>query len=94
MLTLIRGGGVNDYISGTDCPIDLKPSCIFKFVNCPEVYIKILTNLDLEGTLEWRGFYRQGSPKISLTGSTLRSMKVHDGSLVQIIVPGYQQSCY
>ena len=52
MLTLIRGGGVNDYISGTDCPIDLKPSCIFKFVNCPEVYIKILTNLDLEGTLE------------------------------------------
>ena len=24
----------------------------FKFVRCPEVYIKILTNLDFEGTLE------------------------------------------
>ena len=42
----------NDFISGTNCPIDLKPSFIFMFVRCSDVYIKILTKLDLEGTLE------------------------------------------
>ena len=58
-LTLIIGGGaklptanLKDYFSATECPIDLKPSCIFKFVRCLEVYIKILVNLDLGGTLE------------------------------------------
>ena len=42
----------NDNYSGTDCQINLKPSCIFKFVSCLEVYIKILIYLELEGTLE------------------------------------------
>ena len=56
MLTLIRGkwptANLNDYISATECPIDLKPSCIFKFVRCLEVYEKQLVNFDLGGTLE------------------------------------------
>ena len=43
---------LNDYCSATGCPIDLKPSCIFKFVRCPQVYEKKLINLDLGGTLE------------------------------------------
>ena len=79
------GGGkwptanLNAYFSATGCPVDLKPSCIFKFVCCLEVYEKKLINLDLGGTLE--GFYRQVSPKISLAGSSLGSMKVHEGSL-------------
>ena len=46
----------------------------------------------LEGP--WRGFYRQGSPKISLAGSIWGSMKVQEGSLVHIIVLGYPKSCY
>ena len=55
---IIRGGAkwptanLNDYFSSTECPIDLKPSCIFKFVCCLEVYEKKLTNLDHGGTLE------------------------------------------
>ena len=46
VLTLIRGGGkwpagnLNTYFSATECLIDLKPSCIFKFVLCLEVYQK------------------------------------------------------
>ena len=47
-LTLKRRGrakwptaNLNDYFSATECPIDLKPSCIFKFVRCLEVYEKI-----------------------------------------------------
>ena len=43
---------LNDYFSATECPIDLKPSCIFKFVRCLEVYEKKLVNLDRGGTLE------------------------------------------
>ena len=27
----------NNYISGINCPIDLKPSCKYKFVHRPEV---------------------------------------------------------
>ena len=55
--TLFRGGkwptaNLNDYFSATECSIDLKPSCIFKFVCCLEVYEKRLINLDLGGTLE------------------------------------------
>ena len=42
---------LNDYFFATECPIDLKPSCIFKFVHCLEVYQKMI-NLDLGGTLE------------------------------------------
>ena len=49
------GGGkwptanLNAYFSATGCPVDLKPSCIFKFV---EVYEKKLTYLDHGGTLK------------------------------------------
>ena len=43
---------LNDYFSATECAIDLKLSCIFKFVRCLEVYEKKLINLDLGGTLE------------------------------------------
>ena len=43
---------LNDYFSATVCPIDLKPSCIFTFVRCPQVYEKKLITLDLGGTLE------------------------------------------
>ena len=53
LLTLIRpAGNLNAYFSATECPIDLKPSCIFKFVCCLEVYEKRLLNLDRGGTLE------------------------------------------
>ena len=90
VLTLIIWGGakwptanLNDYFSATECPIDLKPSCIFKFVRCLEVYEKNGSIWTLEGP--WMDFYREGSPKISLTGSILGSiwgsMKVHEGSL-------------
>ena len=40
------------YISGTECPIDLKPGCKFKFLSCLEVYLRKLINLDHEGALE------------------------------------------
>ena len=43
---------INDYSSATECLIDLKPSCICKFVRCLEVYKKKGVNLDLGGTLE------------------------------------------
>ena len=43
---------LNEYYSTTECTIDLKPSCIFKFVHCLEVYEKKLINLDRGGTLE------------------------------------------
>ena len=43
-LTLIRQGGINfppkfsnDYSSGTESPIDLKPGCNFEFIRCLEV---------------------------------------------------------
>ena len=55
---IIRGGAkwptanLNDYCSATEYPIGLKPSCIFKFVRCPEVYEKKLIILDRGGTLE------------------------------------------
>ena len=69
-LTLKRRGGakwptanLNDYSSATKCPIDLKPSCIFKFARCPEVYEKKWANSDLEGTLE--GLLSSRVPKIS-----------------------------
>ena len=45
-LNLIRKGGgdkyarSNNYFSGTECHIYLKPSCLFKFVRCLEVYKK------------------------------------------------------
>ena len=45
-------GGGSKWPTATDYPIDLKPSCIFKFVRCPEVYEKRLINLDRGGTLE------------------------------------------
>ena len=47
LLTLSGGGAkwptanLNDYFSATECPIDLKPSCIFQFVNWLEVYKRI-----------------------------------------------------
>ena len=52
------GGGkwpaanLNNYFSATGCSIDLKPSCIFKFVRCLEVYKNKSINLDLGRTLE------------------------------------------
>ena len=68
------------YISGTECPIDLKPVCKFKFSCCLQVYLKKLINLDHEGALE--GLFFKGSPEICLTGSILGSilgsMMVHD----------------
>ena len=58
-LTLKRRGGakwpaanLKRYISGTECPIDLKPGCKFKFLSCLEVYLRKLINLDHEGALE------------------------------------------
>ena len=76
---IILGGGpttnLNDYFSATKYPIDLKPSCILKFVCCLQVYKKMI-NLDPGGPL---------IDNISLTGSILGSiwgsMKVHEGSL-------------
>ena len=48
------GGGANwptenqkNYISGTECPIDLKPGCKFKFVSCQEIYLKTFWNIFL-----------------------------------------------
>ena len=43
---------LNDYFSATECPIDLKPSCVFKFICCLEAYQKKSITLDLGGTLE------------------------------------------
>ena len=43
---------LNTYFSATGCPIELKPTWIFKFVCCLEVYEKKLINLDRGGTLE------------------------------------------
>ena len=40
------------YFSATECLIDLKPSCILKFVRCLDVYGKKIINLDRGGTLE------------------------------------------
>ena len=74
LLTLIIRGGakwptanLNDYFSATECPIDLKPSCIFKFVRCPEVYEK---KIDQFGP--WRdpgaSFIGKGPPKSASQG--------------------------
>ena len=70
LILIIRGqGGVkwptanlNDYFSATECPIDLKPSCIFKFFRCLEVYEK---KIDLFGPWRDRGvsFIDKGPPK-------------------------------
>ena len=47
---LVRWGGANlptenqkGYIFGTECRIDLKPGCKFKFFCCLEVYVKTST---------------------------------------------------
>ena len=45
-------GKLYDYFSATECQINFKPSCIFKFVSCFEVYKKRLIILDFGGTLE------------------------------------------
>ena len=34
------------YISGTECPIDFKPGCEFKFLCCLEAYLRKLIKLD------------------------------------------------
>ena len=53
-LIWLEGGGQfahtyqNNFLSGTDCPIDLKPSCTFKLVRFYEVYV---IPLDLEGCM-------------------------------------------
>ena len=56
---------LNDYFFATECPIDLKPSCIFKFVRCHEVYKKNGSIGTLEGP--WRdpggAFMGKGPPK-------------------------------
>ena len=56
-LPLNRGGNwpienKNSYISGTECPIDLKPGCKFKFVRCLETYLRTSPILGHEGTLQ------------------------------------------
>ena len=38
-------------ISGTECPIHIKPGCKFKLVSCLEIYKRKLINFDNEGTL-------------------------------------------
>ena len=55
-LTLITAGGHNHHplseicpCSGTECPIDLKPGCKFKFVRCLETYLKKISILAMEG---------------------------------------------
>ena len=40
------------FISGTECPIDLKPGCRFKFVPCLETYPKQLIIFGHSGTLQ------------------------------------------
>ena len=50
--TLKKSINQKDYFSGIECRIDLKPGCKLKFFRCLEVYLKILTKMDLEGTLE------------------------------------------
>ena len=40
------------YISGTECWVDFKPGCQYKFSRCLKVYIKKMINLDLEVILE------------------------------------------
>ena len=51
--SLRGGGGEPKGPQQIDCAIDLKTSCKFKFVRCPEVYLEILTNIDLEISLAW-----------------------------------------
>ena len=74
---------------------DLKQGFKFKFFCCLEVYLKNIINMDLEGTLD---FFLQDSPKNSLpgfiSGSIWGSMKVQEGPLFHITVPGYPKSCY
>ena len=57
---------LNDYFSATECPIDLKPSCIFKFVRCLEVCQK----MDEFGPLRDPGgpFIGKGPPKSASQG--------------------------
>ena len=42
-------GKMEEWKNVNECPIILKPGCIYKFVCCPEAYNK---NLSIEGTLE------------------------------------------
>ena len=68
---------LNDYFSATECPIDLKPSCIFKFVRCLEVY-KELINLDLGGALG--GLLLARAPQNQLCRVNFRvHLGVHEG---------------
>ena len=78
------GGGkwptanLNAYFSATGCPVDLKPSCIFKFVCCLEVYEKKLINLDHGGTLE--GLFSARVPQNQPPRVNFRvHLEVHEG---------------
>ena len=55
------------YISGTKCPIDLKPGCKFMFVRCLETYLK---KIDQFGP--WRDpagpFFTKGPQKLASLG--------------------------
>ena len=68
-----RGGGnwlienQNSYISGTDCPIDLKSGCKFKFVSCLETNLRTFTILGHEGTLQGP-FFTKGPLKLASQG--------------------------
>ena len=57
----------NAYTSGTECPIDLKPGCKFKFLRCLEDYLRKLIKSDHEGALEGP-FFTKGPLKIASLG--------------------------
>ena len=62
-----------------NCWIYLKPGCKFKFVYCEGVYIKIIVNLELQGTLG-DPFY-QGPTQIRLLPNTALSYPNHSSCI-------------
>ena len=90
-LTLIvQGGGGNHHplletrdCSGTEHPLDLRPVCKVEFIRCLETNLGKLISLGPDLTLS--ALFYQGSPEISLAGSSfgsiLGSMNVQEGPL-------------
>ena len=68
------------YYFEIECRIDVKPGCKFKFLCCLEVYVKKIG----QGLLK----YVSQAP---FQGPYRASMKVQEGTLVHIMVPGYQK---
>ena len=49
---ILLHGNQNDYFSGTECWIYLKPGCKFKFVYCLDIYLRKFAIFDHGGTLD------------------------------------------